>query len=75
MDYRKCFDPHAPFGCSLWIPVRNKAFLAWSLISFRRCLPGLLSSQSTEGNGWLAVYVSDAPVTDAGYGYNVTDTV
>ena len=66
-------------SCSLWtfsvIPIRNKAFLASSLISFRRCLAGLLSSQSTEGNSWLAVYVSDALVRHAGYGYNVTDTV
>ena len=75
MDYRKCFHPHAPFGRSLWIPIRDKAFLASSLSSFRRCLAGLLSTQSTEGNGWLAVYVSDALVTHAGYGYNVTDTV
>ena len=28
-----------------------------------------------KGNGWLALYVSDAVVTHAGYGYNVTDTV
>ena len=75
MDYRECFHPRAPLGCSQWILIRDKAFPASSLISFRRCHAGLLSSRSTEGNGGLAVRVSDALVTHAGYGYNVTDTV